>query len=184
MQQVRKFLISLKPNFILSIAVILTIIAPDFISQIFNESNQAALSGKFLLGLLFFGSFLSLTPRLFTFSVLGFFILLELIQFSHLFYYNSLISSAKFSLLFEEFEEVLEVAHEAVAFMFFVPLIVLIPYVIFFYIFNKLEKSRIQTKWAVIAVLLFLIELIGPIMGLIIILIQLTILLEIVYMLI
>lgn len=156
MQQVRKFLVSLKPNLILSIAVILAIIAPDFISQIFNENNQATLSGKFLLGLLFFGVFLSFTPRLFASFILGFFILLELIQFGHLFYYNSLISSAKFSLLFEEFDEVLEVAQEAIAFMFLVPLVVLLPYGIFFYVFNKLEKKRIQNKWFILTVLLVL----------------------------
>ena len=156
MQQVRKFLVGIKFNFILSIAVIFAIIAPDFISQIFNENNQATLSGKFLLGLLFFGVFLSFAPRLFVFLVLGFFILLELIQFGHLFYYNSLISSTKISLLFEEFDEVLEVATEAITFMFFVPLIVLVPYGIFFYILNKIETKRIQTKWAVITVLLML----------------------------
>lgn len=156
MPSFRKFLNKIKSNLILILIIPLALIAPDFIAQFFHSTNEAELSGKFLLGVLFFGIFLALTPRIFAFTVLGFFIFLELIQFSHLFYYNSLISSTKFPLLFDEFDEVWQTAGEAISFLYLVPFIVLIPYGLLILAFNKLEPKRFKSKWSIIAVLLIL----------------------------
>ncbi len=153
MQKIRT---KLKYNFILLLLIPLALITPDFIAQIFNDTNQATLSGKFLIGIFFFGVFLSFSPRVFVFSILSFFIFLELIQFGHLFYYSSLINSTKFALLFEEFDEVLEVAGEAVSFLYLVPFIVLIPYGLLMLVFYKFEAKRFKTIWATIPVLIFL----------------------------
>ena len=156
MLKLRKALSKLKSNAVLFLLFPLVIIAPDFLAQVFNNANEAALSGKFIIGIFFFGVFLSFAPRRFIFLILGFFIILELIQFCHLFYFNNLISSHKLSLLFDEFDEVLDVAGEAMSFLYLVPFIVLIPYGILFYTLNKLDKKRLKTKLAIIPILLFL----------------------------
>ncbi len=146
----------IRNNVCLSLLTIIALIAPDFLAQVFNDNDQAVLSGKFLLGISFFAVFLSLAPRIFVFSILTFFICIELIQFCNLFYYGVLITSAKFRLLFEEFDEVWLVAKEAVSFLYLVPLIALVPYVILWIAYNKLENKRFKFKLAIIPVLLLL----------------------------
>ena len=143
-------------NIILALLTILALIAPDFLAQFFSENNQAALSGKFLLGISFFAIFLSMAPRIAAFTILGVFIFIELIQFCNLFYYGSLITSAKFRLLFDEFDEVWSTGKEAIPFLYFVPLLVLVPYGILIAAFTKFENKRLKTKLAIVPVLLFL----------------------------
>lgn len=143
-------------NIYLSIATILALIAPDFIAQIFSDKDQAALSGKFLIAITIFSLVLSFAPRAIIWVILSLFICLEIIQFCHLFYYGTLITSAKLRLLFSEIDEVWLVGKEAISFLCFVPLIVLIPYGILIFLFHKLEGKRIKTKWAIIPLVLCL----------------------------
>ena len=156
MSKTRTVLNKLKANVILFVFTPIMLITPDFLAKIFSEHNQAALSGKFIIGLLVFSIFLSFTKKRFAFFILGIFTIIELIQFIHLFYYRSLISSSKLKLLFIDFDEVWNVAGEAISFLYFVPFLVLIPYGILFYAFNKLENQRIKTIWATIPVILAL----------------------------
>lgn len=153
MSRIRK---ALSLNLFLSLLTVLALIAPDFIAQIFTDNNQAALSGKFILGLTGFAIFLSLAPKRFIFIILGIFITLELIQFCNLFYYGTLITSNKFRLLFEEFDEVWITGKEALSFLYFVPFIVLVPYGVLIFLYNKLDNKKIKTKLAIIPVLLLL----------------------------
>ena len=143
-------------NLFLSLLTIIALIAPDFLAQVFNDNDQTVLNGKFLLGISFFSVFLSLSPRLFIFSILGFFICIELIQFCNLFYYGVLITSTKFRLLFEEFDEVWLVVKEALSFLYLLPLIVLVPYGILWFAYNKFENKRLKFKLAIIPVLILL----------------------------
>lgn len=156
MLNLKKLLEPIKYNLILFILIPIALILPDFLSKIFNENNHAALSGKFLLGLLGFALFLAFCRRSVAFLVLGLLMIIELIQFCHLFYYGSLITSAKFRLLFEDFGEVWQVVGEAASFLYFVPLLVLVPYAIVFYCFNKLESKRYKSFLAAIPVILVL----------------------------
>ena len=144
----------LKYNLILLLLIPLMLIAPDFLAQIFNDSDQARLSGKFIIGISIFAVCLSFSPRPFVFFILSIFICLELIQFCHLFYYGSLITSAKIKLLFYEFDEVWLVTKEAVSFLYLVPLLVLIPYSILILFFNKFEHKRLKSYWTIILVLI------------------------------
>lgn len=153
MARIKKLLNKLKPNLIIWAIIPLGLIAPDFITKIFNSSNQVVLSGKFIAGLYGFALFFSFTPRYFAFPLLGFFILLELVQFSHLFYYNSFITANKYDLLFAEYDEVFEVAKEAINYLFLVPIIVLIPYFIMILLINKLEIRRYKSFFAIIPLL-------------------------------
>jgi glucan phosphoethanolaminetransferase (alkaline phosphatase superfamily) len=145
-----------RTNVILFLLIPLTFIAPDFLAQIFSDKDTAALSGKFILGILCFGLFLSLSPRSFVFTILGLFIFLELIQFLHLFYYSHFITSSKLRLLFKDMDEVWEASKEAVTFLYLVPLLVLLPYGLLIFTFNKFEQRRYKTFWASIPVILFL----------------------------
>ena len=143
-------------NIILVLLTVLALITPDFLAQIFTDNNQAALSGKFLLGVTGFAIVLSFAPRRFILIILGIFIVLELIQFCNLFYYVTLITSAKFRLLLDEFDEVWSTGKEAIAFLYFVPLLVLAPYGALIFAYSKLEYRRIKTKWAILPVLLLI----------------------------
>jgi len=147
---------AIRINIYLSIATILAIIAPDFIAQVFSDKDQASLSGKFIAGLSIFSIFLSFAPRRFILFILAFFIFIELIQFCNLFYYGTLITSAKFRLLFAEIDEVWLVGKEAISFLYLVPFIVLIPYGILLFLFKKYDDRRIKTNWAIFFVILCL----------------------------
>lgn len=147
---------AIRINLFLSFITILALISPDFLAQIFSDKDQAALSGKFLLGISFFSIFLSFAPRVFIWIILCIFIGLELIQFCNLFYYGTLITSSKFRLLFSEIDEVWLVAKEAVSFLYLVPLLVLMPYGIVLFAFYRLEKQRLKTNWVIILILLCL----------------------------
>lgn len=146
----------IRNNFILILLTIIAFIAPDFLAQIFSDSNQAVLSGKFLLGLSCFAIFFSFLPSAIALFIILIFACIELIQFCNLFYYGTLITSAKLGLLFKEFDEVLLVAKEAINFMYLVPFIILIPYGILWIFFNKFESIKIKSKLAIIPVLLCL----------------------------
>jgi glucan phosphoethanolaminetransferase (alkaline phosphatase superfamily) len=143
-------------NLLLSILIPIMFVAPDFLAQIFSDKDHASLSGKFIIGLIVFAVFSSFAPRKFVFLIFMFFLLLELVQFLHLFYYNGLITASKFLLLFQDFDEVLEASKEAIKFLYLVPLLVLLPYSALFYLFNKYEKQRLKTVWATIPIIIFL----------------------------
>lgn len=156
MSKIRIILNKLKANFILTALIPIILIAPDFLAKIFTDHNQASLSGKFIIGLIVFSLFLSFTRKTISFLILGLFIVIELIQFIHLFYYGSLITSSKLKLLFLDFDEVWQVAGEAVSFLYFVPFLIIIPYGILFYAYKKLEAKRYKSIWATIPVILAL----------------------------
>ena len=156
MGKIKKLLNKLKSNLILWAIVPLCLIAPDFITKIFTPHNQVMLSEKFIAGLYGFSLFLSFAPRYFIFILLGFFISLELIQFSHLFYYNSFITANKFDLLFAEYDEVFEAAKEAVNYLFLVPIVVLIPYFFIIFLLNKFENKRYKSFFAIIPIIAIL----------------------------
>jgi glucan phosphoethanolaminetransferase (alkaline phosphatase superfamily) len=144
-----------KSTLILASIMLLGFIAPDFLAKIFTSSNQAALSGKFIGALCMLAIFLSMTPRIVIYLVISFLAVIELIQFGHLFYYNSLITSTKFRLLFSEFDEILLMTGEALTFMYIVPFLVLLPYGIIIFATIILDSKRFKTKWAIIPVVLF-----------------------------
>ncbi|MEK6733594.1 MAG: phosphoethanolamine transferase [Pseudomonadota bacterium] len=146
----------LKYNIILALLIPLALIAPDFIAQVFNSADAAILSKKFLLGIIFFGLFLSFADKILAYFILGFFIFLELIQFGHLFYYDSLITSAKYSLLFSELDEVFVAAKEASRYLLIVPFVVLAPYGILIFLFSKFDSRKLKTKWAILPLLCLL----------------------------
>ncbi len=156
MSRIRKILNQLKSNLILFILIPIGLITPDFLAKIFSDNNHAALSGKFIIGLTVFALFLSFTKKNFALLILTIFMLIELVQFGHLFYYGSLISSSKFHLLFEDFDEVWQVAGEALAFLYFVPFLILLPYGIIFFSYNTLEKKRFKSTWVALPVLAML----------------------------
>ncbi len=147
----------IKAHLILALLTLLMLIAPDFLAKIFSNSDEAVLHGKFLLGVLAFGLFLSIASRLTIFIILGFFVFLELIQFGHLFYYRSFISSAKFALFFKQMDEVFAVGKEAMSFLYFVPFVVILPYAILLYAFHKFENIRFKSIIANIIVTLLLL---------------------------
>lgn len=147
----------LKANLFIFLLTPIAFIAPDFICKLFNQHNQTALSGKFILGMAIFSLFLSFSPRIFIVLILMIFIIIEIIQFCHLFYYNSLLTSAKISLLFEEFLEVWQVAGEAISFLYLVPLIVLAPYFTLIFCLFKLEKLRFKSIFAILPSLIILL---------------------------
>ena len=72
MARIKKLIAKLKPNLIIWAILPIALIAPDFITKIFNSSNQVVLSGKFIAGLYGFALFFSFTPRYFAFPLLGF----------------------------------------------------------------------------------------------------------------
>lgn len=147
---------AIRINLFLSILTVIALIAPDFLAQIFSDKDYAALSGKFLLALGVFSFFLSFTPYFFVVICLGFFVVLEIIQFCHLFYYGTLITSHKFKLLFLESDEVGLVVREALPFLYGVPFLVLIPYGLLIFSYFKFEFKRYKSFLAIIPVLVCL----------------------------
>jgi glucan phosphoethanolaminetransferase (alkaline phosphatase superfamily) len=148
--------IKLFPNIVIALVFTLGLIAPDFIAQIFNSSDQANLSGKFIAGIFFFSIFLSFVPRFFALAVLLFFMLLELVQFGHLFYYKSLITAQRYALLFEEFEDILIASKEAIKYLYIAPMVVLLPYLTMFLVLFKLDKVKIKSNICILFVSLML----------------------------
>ena len=156
MPGIRKIITRFFANFLFSLLVPLAVIAPDFLAQIFNSYDQVILSDKFLLGAYIFGLVLSFAPRAFIFTILSFFICLELIQFGHLFYYHSFITSFQLKLLFIEYEDIFLAAKEASGFLYGIAFLVLIPYALLSFSLTKLENKRFKSSLAIIPVILFL----------------------------
>ncbi len=159
MSKIREFLVRLKFNLIITVVTSIILILPDFISKNFTEFNQASLNGRFIVGVVIFSFLFSFVPRILAYFIFGFFLILEIIQFCHLFYYNSLITANKFALLFDEFDEVLEVVTEAIGYLYLVPMIVIIPYTISLYLFKRLDHFKV-TSWLMSVLVIIMLGII------------------------
>lgn len=156
MSRIKTILNQVKYNLFLALLLALALLVPDYIAKIFTENNQAAISKIFVTGIFALSFFLSFSPRKIVFWLVGFFLIIELIQFSHLFYYGNLITASKLKLLVEDFDEVCVASKEAISYLYFVPLIVALPYSLIFWGFKKFEKHRFRNNYALIFVFLIL----------------------------
>lgn len=96
-------------------------------------------------------------PKGLAIFILGFFCILELIQFGHYFYFNAPLSVFSLHLMMSELNEIIESASSVIGLGVLVLLSVLIPYVILIFIYCKTKRPlKYKASLAIILMLLIL----------------------------
>ena len=146
-------------NLVLSILISLTFLIPDYLFSFFYKSYVIEFSQlEYFIIFFFFGFFLVSSKSKFLLKfVFILFGVMELTQFSHYAYYDTYIDPFAIGLMFLEFKDVFSVAKGSFFSFFYVPLVVVVPYLTSFFIIKKTWDKQFKIKFITILVVLILI---------------------------
>ena len=138
---------------IFSVLSFLCLIAPSFLYSICYSNYNFRID--FIFGLVFiFAMFMAGAKTNLNLLVLSIFTIIELIQFSHIFYFGTPITPFEIEMIWKEKGEILESGLDTFPF-FLVPLFsVLIPYIFLFFMYLKRRKSKGSVIFSILVIMM------------------------------
>ena len=128
--------------FIFSILNFVCFISPSILYSLFYDNYNYRLDLVFLLAFIPFSMFMAISKLKLNLFVIIIFTIMELIQFSHIFYFGTPITPFEIELIWKEQGEILESGLDTFPYCFIPILAVLIPYITLWILYVKKRKSK------------------------------------------
>lgn len=154
----KNILIRLAVNISVGLVVTLALLIPAYLFHWFSETPLVWFRAKYFWMFWVFGTALAGCPRfVMVAAVLSFLGILEMTQFGSLAFSGEYITPFSIGLMFVEFLEVIETAVAHGLHFFFVPLVVIVPYVISILILRLSWNRQYKSRWFLVLVIAFLL---------------------------
>lgn len=141
-----------------SAVISLALLVPAWCFHFFSDTRVTWFSGKYFWIFFSFGIVLAACKNFkVILATLGFLGLLEITQFASLAYQGDFINPYTIGQMFIEISDVAEAAASSLGHLYWVPLVVIVPYGLAAAVLWFLRRQLISARWPVICVLLFLL---------------------------